>query len=512
MEKEGIYFWGKSILVLAMAIGIARILFLTTVMGGYFDELAAGNMIRKEPLNPIRGVILDRAGKPLAMNIEYQGRTQRFYPGGEIVASIVGYLGKPDEGEVKDCPGCSTEMLLGKTGLERQYQNELIGLPGSTTVQETASGQEKIEITRVESLPGKNLTTNIDLELQKLAFLALKSKLAEVGKSGAIIVARVSGEVLALVSAPSFDPNLFVPGGKRSDFGGDFKDVESLIKEVDKKPLYNRATSGDFAPGSVYKLVPALAALEEGRINRDTSIVDTGEIKVGGSRFGNWYFDEYGKTEGEINIVKALARSNDVFFYKTGEALGADTLVSWSEKFGLGEKTGIDLPGESAGFVPTPYWREKGLGDRWYLGNTYHMAIGQGDLMTTPIQMNRMTAGVVSGVDCAPRLVGNSECLDLRVSQKNISIILEGMKGACSPGGTAFPLFSYAGKIYCKTGTAQKGSKESLANAWVSVVVPKGTSVKDWVVVTVLIEEGGQGSAVAGSVAKEITAYILDKL
>lgn len=512
MEREKIYFWSRTVLILVMAMGLARVLFLTTVMGGHFEELAAGNMIRKDRLEPVRGVISDKNGKPLAMNIEYQGRTQRFYPGGETIAGIVGYLGIPDTADIEDCPKCDLLLLLGKAGLERQYQKELIGQPGSSMVQETASGQDKIEIARVESLPGKNLTTNIDLELQKLAFLTLKSKLTEVGKSGAVVIARVSGEVLALVSAPSFDPNLFVPGGKRSDFGGDFKDVESLFREVEKKPLYNRAISGDFAPGSVYKLVPALAALEEGKINRNTSIVDTGEIKVGGSRFGNWYFDEYGKTEGEVNVVKAIARSNDIFFYKTGEALGADALVAWSEKFGLGEKTGIDLPGESAGFVPTPYWREKVLGDRWYLGNTYHMAIGQGDLMTTPIQINRLTAGVVGGIDCAPRLVGKSECLDLRVSQKNINIVLEGMKEACSPGGTAFPLFPYADRIYCKTGTAQKGSKESLANAWVSVVVPKGASVKDWVVVTVLIEEGGQGSAVAGPVAKEIVPYILDKL
>ncbi len=512
MEKEDIFYWGQTIMVLVMAVGLSRLLFLTTVMGGHYDELATGNMIRKEALKPVRGVISDRLGKPLAMNIEYQGRTQRFYPGGETIAGVVGYLGLPDSGDLQDCPKCDSQLPLGKTGLERQYQMELIGEPGSTTVQETASGQEKIEIARVDSQPGKNLTTNLDLELQKLSFLALKTKLGEVGKSGAVVVARVSGEVLALVSAPSFDPNLFVPGGKRSDFGGDFKDVESLIKEVEKKPLYNRATAGDFAPGSVYKLVPAIAALEEGKINRDSSILDTGEIKVGGSRFGNWYLDEYGRTEGEVNIVKAISRSNDIFFYKMGEALGADPLVAWSEKFGLGEKTGIDLPGESAGFVPTPYWREKVLGDRWYLGNTYHMAIGQGDLMTTPIQVNRMTAGIVSGLGCGPRLVGRASCLDLRLSPKNINIVLEGMKAACSPGGTAFPLFEYAGRIYCKTGTAQKGSKESLANAWVSVVVPKGSSVKDWVVVTVLVEEGGQGSVVAGPVAKEITAYILDKL
>jgi len=509
MDREKIYFWGRLILILAMAIGISRVLFLTTVMGRYYDDLANENMIRIERLDPVRGVISDRNGKPLAMNIDHQGRTQRFYPGGETVASIVGYLGKPETADLKDCSNCGLEMLFGKAGLEKQYQKELLGFPGEMTVQEAASGQDVIEISRVESLPGKNFTTNVDLELQKLAFLALKNKLGEVGKSGAMVVAKVNGEILALVSIPSFDPNLFVPEGKRSDFGGDFKDVASLISDIEKKPLYNRAVSGDFAPGSVYKLVPAMAALEEGKINKDSTILDTGEIKVGGSRFGNWYLDKYGKTEGQIGIIRAIARSNDIFFYKMGEALGADALVSWSEKFGLGEKTGIDLPGESLGFVPTPYWREKTLGDRWYLGNTYHLAIGQGDLMATPVQINRMTSGVISGLSCSPKLVGKVECLDLRLGKKNVALVLEGMKEACSPGGTAFPLFEFAGKIYCKTGTAQKGAADTLSNAWVSVVVPKGVDVREWIVVTILLEEGGEGSSVAAPVAAEIMPYLL---
>lgn len=509
MEREKIYFWSRTVLILVMAMGLARVLFLTTVMGGHFEELAAGNMIRKDRLEPVRGVLSDKNGKPLAMNIEYQGRTQRYYPGGEVVASLVGYLGKPDITDLKECRECSAQMLIGQSGLEKQYQAMLLGRPGAVTVQETADGQNKVEVARDESWPGENIVTNIDLELQKLAFLALKNQLGEIGKSGAIVVAKVSGEVLALVSVPSFDPNLFVPGGKRGDFGGDFKDVNSLMAETEKKPLYNRAITGVFAPGSVFKLVPAIAALEEGKIKRESSILDTGEIKVGEYRFGNWYLDKYGRTEGQVNVVKALSRSNDIFFYKIGEALGADSLVSWSQRLGLGEKTGIDLPSESTGFVPTPYWREKDLGEKWYLGNTYHLAIGQGELSATPIQINRVTAGVVSGQSCAPRLVGRAECVDLQINPQNSDLILEGMMAACSPGGTAFPLFEYAGKIYCKTGTAQKGAEETLANAWISVVVPKGQNTKDWLVVTVLLEEGGEGSSVAGPVAKEIVPYIL---
>ncbi len=509
MGKKEIYTWTKMILVLVMAMVFSRVFFLTTVMGDHFGDLAHGNMIRKEKLDPIRGVITDRFGKPLAMNIDYLGRTIRYYPGGETISAIVGYLGKPSQGDLKDCAQCNPVMTLGKAGLEKSYQNDLVGFPGEAVIQETADGKTRKVITQIESAPGKNLKTNIDLELQKQVFLALKNKYKEEGKSGAMIVAKVNGEVLALASVPSFDPNLFIANGKRSDFGGDYKDIESLLIDEKGKPLFNRAISGDFAPGSVYKLVPAMGALEEGKINRETEILDTGEIKIGLYRFGNWYLDQFGKTEGEVNVIKAISRSNDIFFYKMGEALGADSLISWTKRFGLGEKTGIDLPGESGGFVPTPYWREKTLGEKWFLGNTYHMAIGQGDLMTTPIQINRMTAQAVSGMSCDPMIVGSVACGDQKFNPKNIATILEGMKGACSPGGTAPALFEYAGRIYCKTGTAQVGSKETLSNAWISVVIPKGQDVREWIVITVLVEEGGQGSAVAAPVAKEIMPYLM---
>lgn len=479
-------------------------------MGGHFGNLARGNMIRKEKVEPIRGVISDRKGKPLAMNIDYQGRTIRYYPGGETIGSVVGYLAKPTDADLKDCDACSPGMMVGKAGLEKQYQRDLMGQPGETIVQEMANGQSKTEIKKRDSIPGKNIQTNIDLELQKEAYVAVKNMLAQSGKSGAVVIAKVSGEILALASVPSFDPNLFVPNGKRSDFGGAYKDVESMLADIDGKPLFNRVVSGEFAPGSVYKLVPALGALEEGKISDSTRVLDTGEIKIGEYRFGNWYLDKYGRTEGEVSVIKALSRSNDIFFYKTGEAMGADSLIDWTKRLGLGVHTGIDLPGEVDGFVPTPYWREKTLGEKWFLGNTYHLSIGQGDLMATPIQINRMTATAISGLNCDPVIVGSSACTDEKFNPKNIKLLLEGMKEACSPGGTAAPLFDYAGKIYCKTGTAQKGNKDTLSNAWISVLVPKGGGVKDWIVLTVLIEEGGEGSAVAAPVAKELVPLLFD--
>jgi penicillin-binding protein 2 len=503
MEEKKTFHWTSIFLVLLMAMGFSRVVFLTVFMGGHFADLAMGNMIRTENVEATRGIISDKNGKPLAMNIENNGLTVRFYPGGEMTAGVVGYLGKPTD------VNAPPDVLVGRDGLEAEYQDKLKGVPGTSVVEETAQGTKKTEIRQTEPVPGENITTNLDMIVQQTALSALKEALVSNGKSGAIVVATVDGRVLALVSAPSFDPNLFVSGGKRSDFGGDFASVSDLLADEVKKPLFNRAVSGDFAPGSVFKLVPAIASLEEKKITADTLIADSGEIVIGNYRFGNWLLDSYGRTEGEINLAKAIARSNDIFFYKVGELLGVDNLSKWSSKLGLGTPTGIDLPGEASGFVPTAYWREKTTGTKWFLGDTYHFAIGQGDLMATPLQINRMTADVVSGMSCSPRLVGTAGCADLQINEADRKTVLEGMTAACSTGGTAYPLYEYGGKIYCKTGTAQRGGEDTEPNAWLSMVIPAGTNVKDWVVVTVLVEEGGEGSAVAGPVAKELVPLFL---
>ncbi len=503
MNEDKSFGLTNILLVLLFAVGFSRVFFLTVIMGGHFSDLAKGNMIRVESVDAKRGVITDKNGKMMAMNIENNGKIVRYYPMGEMAAGVVGYTGKPQD------TGLDPNILVGKTGLEEEYQSRLEGTPGQNVVEETAVGAKRTEIVRSEPVPGENLVTNLDLNVQQTAFSALKNTLTSIGKSGSIVAATVDGRVLALVSAPSFDPNLFIDGGKRSDFGGSFKDVADLLSSNDEKPLFNRSISGDFAPGSVYKLVPALAALEENKIDKDTLFDDSGEIVVGSYHFGNWLLDEYGRTEGKINVVKAIARSNDIFFYRTGEALGVDNIVKWSQKLGLGTKTGIDLPGESDGFMPTPYWKERTSGNKWYLGDTYHLAIGQGDVMATPLQINRMTSAVVSGMMCSPRLVGTALCVDLKISEASRKTVLEGMTAACSPGGTAFPLYEYGGKIYCKTGTAQKGGENTQPNAWLSMVIPVGKNVNDWVVVTVLVEEGGEGSAVAAPIAKELVPLFL---
>ncbi len=509
ISRNNLY-WIHFVIIVFFAVGLSRLTFVNIVMGEYYTKVAEGNTLRREKIKQTRGIIYDRSGKQLAINIEHEGSEVRFYPFGEVLASVLGYVGKIDSETLKKCNSeCDGETAIGKMGLEKQYQDQLNGKPGVLVVEEKATGEVRRQQTGHSGEEGKNIFTNIDADLQKVAFVALKDQLTKSGKSGAVVITKVNGEVLSLVSAPSFDNNLFVPFGKRSDFGGDYKDVNSLLTDTEKKPLFNRAISGDFAPGSVFKLIPSLAALEEGKINESTTILDTGEIKIGEYRFGNWYLDKYGRTEGEVDVLKGLSRSNDIFYYRVGEMLGIESLIKWSKLFGLGEYTNIDLPGEANGLLPSPYWREKTLGERWFLGNTFHLSIGQGDLMATPLQINVMTAAVAGNKKCEPKLVGKGECVGMNISEATRKTVLKGMELACSPSGTAFPLFKYAGKVYCKTGTAQKGGEETLPNSWITVVVPNGESVDNWVIMTILVEEGGEGSAVAGAVAAEIVPELL---
>lgn len=482
----------RPALVLTFAIFFSRAFFITVPMHEYYAALAGANQVKKEIIEAPRGVIKDRNGKLIATNIQVDGKTVRHYPDGEVVAGVIGY--------VSDGAGVA--------GLEKQYQEKLAGQAGERIVEETASGKEIKEIELTPAEPGDELTLNLDMGLQTIGYRALKERLALVGKAGAVVVSKVNGEILALVSLPSYDPNLFYVNGKRGVEGGNYADAKSIISDDMRQPMFNRATGGNFPPGSVYKVVTALAGLGEGTINESDTFEDSGEIKVGSYRFGNWLFDKYGRTEGRITVTKALARSNDIFFYRLGEQIGIDKLVEYSKKLGLGIKTGVDLPGEASGLMPSPLWMEKEKGDRWYLGDTYHVSIGQGDLLTTPLQVNRVFAAIVSGKKCQPRLSGSSDCSDLSISGKARETVMEGMKMACESGGTGFPFFDLRGAVYCKTGTAQHGGEATKPHAWISVVVPKG-NVSDWVVITVMLDEAGEGSEQAGPVARRIVDYVL---
>ncbi len=504
----------KILVIIIFALYFSRAFFVMVLMHDYYADLAKNNQIRTEVIPAPRGVISDASGKIIAGNIKVDDRVVRNYPDGEVVASVVGYLNQDG---------------TGVTGLEKQYDAWLTGQPGERLVEETASGKDVAEVKRTEPVPGKELKLNLDLPLTETAYRLLKQALTQTGKSGAVVVSRTNGDILALVSLPAFDPNLFIAGGKRGDEGGVYPDAKGVVADDARQPLFNRAISGMFAPGSVFKLVTSLSGLQEKVIGRDDLLSDSGEIVIGPYRYGNWLFDKFGRTEGAISIEKAIARSNDVFFYKLGEKIGVDKLVYWADKLGMGQQTGVDLPAEAAGLLPSPLWMEKQRGNPWFLGNTYHLAIGQGDLLTTPLQINQMTAETISGKRCRSALKQVDDkyrCEDLGLTTEARNIVFSGMRQACEAGGTAFPFYDLKGLIICKTGTAQHGSEKDLPHAWLTAVVPVRTqelknsktqelpdikAYEDGIVVTVMIESGGEGSEVAAPVARKIVDYILSK-
>ncbi len=354
------------------------------------------------------------------------------------------------------------------------------------------------EIEKFESVPGEDLHLSIDAKLSQVAYEALR------GLKGAVVATEAkTGKVLVLVSSPSFDPNLFVRVNAR-----DSSQVEQLLSDSDL-PFFNRAMGGVYPPGSTFKIVSAVAGVEEGKIDETTEIEDPGVLQVGEYSYANWYFTRYGKTEGVIGLVRAIQRSTDTFFYKVGELVGANRLADWAKAFGLGRETGVDIQGEVKGLVPTPDWKEKVKGERWFLGNTYHLAIGQADLLTTPLQVNMMTSVIANeGELCQPMVKDGEEkeeCQDLRLEEKTLELVTEGLKGACSPGGTAGIFFNFSPQVACKTGTAEYGPRDAVGHrethAWLTAFAPVDNPE---IVVTALVEGGGEGSEVAAPIVKKV--------
>jgi len=532
--------------------GLARLFDLQIVRGSYFRSLSDGNRVRRIPIRAPRGEILDRNGQALARNVpvyklaEFSSggvvtRTEvvsreeaikiqssdfvrqsrliidiaREYPLNEAAAHLVGYVGEASPEEIASmpndkCPPLGLGDLVGRGGIEQQYDCLLRGVDGEELVEVDTQGRLIRRLGRREAIPGESLSLYADATLQKVAYDALQdapnltksiggTNWEGGGVRGAIVAQEVeTGGILAFVSYPSFNP---------STLGEEY----SRLSADKNLPLFNRVIGGAYHPGSTFKVVSTVAGFEDGKIDRLFQYEDTGRVTAGTFSYSNWYFTQYGRTEGVIDVVKAIARSTDTFFYKVGELVGAPRLAYWAEKFGYGRKTGIDLPGEVAGLIPNPEWKLATKGERWFLGNTYHMAIGQGDVAASPLQVNQMTQVVASGgVLCKPRVVkgDKGDCGDLGISKEALEVVQEGMKGACSADGTAFPFFNFEPRVACKTGTAQTVGENT--HAWFTVFGPvsslQGQALQSGkqIVLTVLVEEAGEGSRVAAPVARRV--------
>lgn len=517
-----------------------RLSFLQIVEGDRNRALSDENRILARRIQAPRGVIMDRNGMVIVQNIpiykveadcpqdeadyciEYRqidreeairmeaaGRAReittfvgRSYVYGPQIAHVTGFVGELDRDELSVNPDYELGDLIGKTGIEYMYEELLHGRNGAELVEVDATSSVVREVAKREPVSGEDLRLTVDHRLQTKAYELLGDSL------GALVALDPeNGEVLTLVSTSSFDPNNVAVSLDRPD-----------------QPFFNRAITGLYPPGSVFKVVTATAGLEEGKIDAETQIEDTGEIRIGSYRYGNWYFSQYGRKEGLLNIVRAIKRSNDIFFYRVGELVGATTLSEWAKAFGFGRESGIDLPREAQGLVPSPLWKEREKGERWFLGNTYHFAIGQSDLEVTPLQVAQMT-GVAAedGNLCRPHILLDREeedelCQGIELEAETLRLVKEGMVEACLSGGTAFPFFNFGIKeggqlkrieVGCKTGTAEYGNPEGRTHAWFTVYAP---AQDPEIVVTVLLEGAGEGSYQAAPVAKEFLEYYFGEI
>lgn len=440
---------------------------------------------------------------------------ERDYVDSTIFSHIIGYEGKIQKDELADRPGYLMTDSIGKQGLEKSYEETLRGTHGRIQMEVNATGKSKRDLGVVAPRPGSDLILNIDAELQKKAFDVLETTLkSQELKEGALVaIDPRDGAVLALVSYPSFDNDLFS--------GGIASDQYALLANDPDKPLFNRVTAGEYPPGSTIKPFLASAGLAEGTITENTQVESRGGISVGRFTFGDW------KAHGFTDVRRAIAVSSDVFFYAVGggwggvQGLGMDRMKKYENLFGFGQRTGIDLSGESDGFIPDPAWKKEKIGERWYIGDDYHAAIGQGFVLATPIQLASGLAAIANGgtlyephvvsqvrtpdgktVPLSPKVI-RSRFIDGHI----LEVVREGMRQTVTEG-TAQPLKTLPVPVAGKTGTAQFGSEDK-THGWFESFAPYDDPR---IVMVVLVEgQGEDGGYNAVPITEEIYKWYFSR-
>jgi len=434
------------------------------------------------------------------------------------LSHVLGYTGKINEKELEKS---GDEYLpidyIGKTGVEYFWENELKGESGKKYIEVDALGKEKKIISQSKTTDGHNLVLSLDLGLQKKLeeVTAAYLKKLNLNKAAAVVMNPNNGEILALVSFPAYDSNKFAKGISAEDYA-------ALLNSPDN-PLFNRVISGEYPSGSTIKPVIAAAGLEEKIISEHTSFLSVGGISIGQWFYPDWKAGGHGLTD----VRKAIAQSVNTFFYYIGGGyedffgLGVERIVNYAKLFGLGAQTGVDLAGEAAGFLPTEEWKEKTKGERWYIGDTYHLAIGQGDLLVTPLQVANYTSVFANGgrlyrphlvkevLTRDDKLVREVETAPIRsnfIDPYNIEVVRQGMRQTVT-SGSATSLQSLPVAVAGKTGSAQWSTKEK-THAWFTGFAPYE---KPEIVITILVEQGGEGSEVAVPIAREVMQWYFNK-
>lgn len=443
----------------------------------------------------------------------------RYYPFGAGMAHILGYVSSVSDKDVKDDPLLEVPgFKIGKSGIEKYLEKALRGESGNLKLEVNAYGRIMKEIERVDGIPGKDVQLTIDSRLQQKAFELFGEE------SGAAVLLDVhTGEILAFVSAPSFDPNMMTQGLSTEDW--------NALLHNERNPLTDKAISGQYSPGSTFKMIVALAALEAGVIKPETRTYCAGKMFLGNHAFHCWKKEGH----GHLNVVEALQHSCDIFFYETAQKLGIEKIADMARRFGLGSKINIGLENEKAGLIPDKEWKLRRFGEPWQQGESLISGIGQGYILTTPLQLVTMTARLVNGgYEIKPTFLKvsdgeKSKIKKIDVSPANLELIKEGMYAVVNkPGGTAWrSQFDYHGqRMGGKTGTTQvrritmkerrEGIKKESELPWRlrnhALFVGYAPHDNPKYAVAVLVEHGGGGSSVAAPLAGKILreAVMLD--
>ncbi|MFZ0133305.1 MAG: penicillin-binding protein 2 [Desulfobacterales bacterium] len=582
------------VVVICMTVLFVRLFFLQVIKGEEYRRLSENNSIRLQRIEPFRGIILDRNGRmlvdnrpsydlsiiprdakpveetltrlsryldvpvaelrqeiesrkgafsykpvPLAQDIgrnnlalvevhrydlpgiDVNVKPLRHYLNNQSASHLLGYLGEisPHELASGRYADLRSGDLIGKNGIERVLEAYLRGKSGGRQVEVNATGQVVRVLETVPATPGSNIFLTIDSELQKKT-----EELLEGVTGAAVAIEPATGQILALVSSPNFDQNVFVSGLSHEQWLDFVSDPT--------KPLTNRAIQGEYPPASTYKILTALAGLEEGVITEKTVFCCPGSYRFRGRDYRCWKKGGHGC----VDVVQAIAQSCDVFFYQVGLAVGVDRLAWYAKAAGLGNTTGIDLSHESNGLIPTAAWKKRRIGVEWQEGETLSIAIGQGFNLVTPLQMAVMTASIANGgTRYQPQLLMKIESADgrtvktpapvvtgrLPVSEKTLSLVKRGLREVVSgERGTAKGARLFDMPISGKTGTAQVvGRKDDETekpppppdhlkdHAWFVAFAP---SDDPKIAIAVVVEHGEHGSGAGAPIAREmIKTYLM---
>jgi penicillin-binding protein 2 len=428
---------------------------------------------------------------------------RRLYPQDGYAAHVIGYVGEISESELDQPQFIDYHQgdVIGKDGIEREYDGKLRGIDGERRVLVDSMGRERQVDKPKDAVPGKDLQLSLDLDLQSVAELAMEGK-----HGGVVALDPRSGEVLAMVSRPTFDPNKFTGRISKSDW-------QQIVGDP-FKPLMNRAIQAEFAPGSTFKPIVALAGLESGVIDDKTEFHCPG----GASFYGHYFACHLKRGHGNISLHRAIAQSCDVFFYNVGNKLGIDRIAQYAETAGLGSRTGIDLPNERESTMPSTHWKLRNFRQKWYAGETISVAIGQGAVTVSPLELAAAIGGLgVRGRWMRPHLVKSARPVLVRqghFNPENVEQVISGMYAVVNEGGTGRMAALPNVKVCGKTGTAQLASNQKLKGTKL------GQSMKDngWfvgfapaeapeIVVVALFENGEHGDRASWIVRDVLKAY-----